>query len=121
MPSPSARIAAAKIVGLLSVLVVVAAAPLPWIASLPLLVLAGIAFGAIPWRRFVRRLLPILLIVAVMACGALWSHGGQTGSLSVQSAIRALVAGCFLTAFAETTSLGEVYAGMKALGVPAIL
>ena len=121
MTSPSARIAAAKIAGLITLLVVVATAPIWWIAPFPLIVLLGIASGAMQWRRFLRRLLPILLIAMVMACGAAWSHVGRTEMLAARSAVRALIAGSLLIAFAETTSLGDVFAGMKALRMPALL
>jgi energy-coupling factor transporter transmembrane protein EcfT len=115
------RAPAAKLIGLLVLLVFAAAAPLLWTFALfPVLAVVGVIVP-IQWRRFVRRLAPIIVIAGVMGIGAFWSHSGASSRRPLEAAVRAVVAGCVLAAFGETTSLIEVIRGMRALGTPALL
>jgi len=109
-----------KLLILLAALVVIAAGPMPWVLLVAAPFLVAALLGSCQWKRFGRRLVPILVIAFVMGSAALWSHAGDSRR-PLEAALRAVAAGCVLVAFGEMTSLSEVLRGMSALGVPPLL
>ena len=119
MTSPTR--AAWKLVGLFGALIVVAASPIQWaivIAAAALLM--GFLFG-VCWPRAMIRLIPIVLIAAIMGLGAFWSLSSGPGTHAVEASSRAISAGFVLVVFSEISSLNEIFLGMKTLHVPSLL
>jgi len=117
----AANVAAWKLVGLFATLAFIAVAPPFFVALVGGIGLTYAAMSGILWRRFLRRMTPILAIALVMAAGSVWSRSFPDDERAFQAAFRALVAGCLLVAFSERTAMSDVLLGMKRLRVPSLL